>query len=163
MSNPHSNPDEVPLIWLNTQGLDRHQNGTPPGVRHGRRVLRNSFVQNIRRQWARVIQWTLMLLFAIFLSYYFYDILVAARPPKGKLFPEPGDANLIIAVLSQIFGALVLWLYLDLLNTLRFQLLARDQGAQLLEVEQLSKSTGWMDTLRMCLIPGTHQKWAFQR
>jgi hypothetical protein len=60
----------------------------------------------------------------------------------GKLLPEPGDANLVVAVLSQIFGALMVWLYLDLFNALRFQLLARDEGAQLLEVEQLSKSAG---------------------
>jgi hypothetical protein len=104
-----------------------------------------------------------MLLFAMFLSYYFYEILVATQPRLGKLFPKAGNANLVVAVLSQIFGALVFWVYLDLFSTLRFQLLARHQGAELLEVEQLSKSTGWADTLRMCMIPGRHQKWTVQR
>ena len=162
MPNPHSSSN-VALTELNGRLLDRRRNGAQSNIRRRRRSLRNSIRRNMRRQWPRVIHWILMLLIAVFLSYYFFEILVAARPRMGKLLPDPGDANLTVAVLSQIFGALILWLYLDLLNMLRFQLLARDQGAQLLEVQQLSKSTGWIDTLRLCLTPGTHQKWAFQR
>ena len=163
MSNPRSNQNGILLGELNTQGSDEHQNRTWPRVGRWHQGLRHSFVRNIPRQWASVICWTFMLLFALFLSYYFYEILVATQPRLGKLFPAAGNTNLVVAVLSQIFGALILGVYLDLFNTLRFQLLARHQGAQLLEVEQLSRSTSWIDTLSMCLIPGSHRKWTVQR
>lgn len=78
MSNPYSTQEYVPLTRFNSPGLDRRQNGIRSNIRHGRRGLRNRVVRNIRRDWPRVIHWTLMLLMAIFLSYYFYEILVAA-------------------------------------------------------------------------------------
>jgi hypothetical protein len=115
------------------------------------------------QQYSCLIYWVFMLMFAIFLCYYFYEILIAREPRLGKLEPQPGNTNLIVAVLCQVFGALMLWLYLDLFNALQLQLLSRPKGVLLLEAEQLSQSTGLFGTLQMCLIPGRHRKWTLQR
>jgi hypothetical protein len=173
MSDTRSNPD-VPLNQFSSRGLDRRRNGIQRNARVGRnaRAGRNARTRsrqchnigrNLPRQWKKALHWVLIFLLAIFLSYYFFQILVASRPIKFSLLPDAGDANLTVAVLSQVFGALIVWLYLDLCNTLRFQLLARDEGAELLEFEQLSKSTGWKDTFRLFFKRGTHWKWSLQR
>jgi hypothetical protein len=121
------------------------------------------FLQNLKRQYPYLIYWVFMLLFAIFLCYYFYEVLVIPQPRLGKLEPEPGNTNIIVAVLAQIFGVLMLSLYLDLFDALQVKLLSERKGSLLLEAMQLSKATGLFGTLRMCFIPGRHQIWTFLR
>jgi len=104
-----------------------------------------------------------MLLFAIFLCYYFYEILIVVDPQVGKLNPKPGNTNFIVAVLAQVFGGLMVSLYLEILNLLHFQLLSRPNGALMLEAEQLANSTGSLGTARMLFTPGRHQVWTLLR
>jgi hypothetical protein len=125
--------------------------------------LRRRFALNVQQQCPSLICWVLMLLFAIFLCYYFYEILIVVDPQVGKLNPKPGNTNFIVAVLSQVFGGLMISLYLEILNLLHLQLLSRPRGALMLEAEQLANSTGALGTARMLFTSGRHHVWTLLR
>jgi hypothetical protein len=150
----NNNPSE-PLIQqsLNTQASRGRSASTSE----------HRFHANVQKQYICVIYWTFMLLAEVFLSYYFYEVLVAQEPRLGKSLPNASDTNLIIAILAQIFGGLMLSLYYSLNNALQVQMLSRPRGASLLEAMQLCRSTGLIGTLRMAFICGRHQAWSLQR
>jgi hypothetical protein len=136
--------------------VNTRRNSRPQG-------LQRRFILNVQQHYSSLINWTLMLLFAIFLCYYFYEVLVAVDPQVGKLNPTTAKTNFIVAVLAQVFGGLMISVYLEILNLLQLQRLSRPRGSLMLEAEQLASSTGALGTARMLFTPGRHHVWTVLR
>lgn len=166
-SNPNAleNGTVLPLAdhssVVTRQITSQNHTDTEPSSTHLN--LRRRFTLNVQQQYSTLISLVLMLIFAIFLCYYFYEILIALHPQVGKLNPKPGNTNFIVAVLAQVFGGLMISLYLNILNVLHLQLLSRPKGALMLEAEQLARSTGALATVRMIFLPGRHHAWTLLR
>jgi hypothetical protein len=125
------------------------------------RPLNLRFAQNVKQHYLSLLNWLLMLLFAIFLCYYFYEVLVVVDPHVGKLQPDPANTNFIVAVLAQVFGGLMVAVYLEILNLLHLQRLSRPRGALMLEAGQLSATA--LGTARILFTPGRHHIWTLLR
>lgn len=110
-----------------------------------------------------VILWVLVAVFSVLLFLYFYQVLIADYPIVGRLLPSPSDANLIVAVLSQIFGQLIQALFKDFFDILRWQLASREQGVSIPTFLSLGGGTTWLGLLLLGAIKGSHHVWAFYR
>jgi uncharacterized membrane protein len=146
---------------VNSQITAQNHVGTERNWRHLN--LRRCLTRNLRQHYTSLINWVLVLLFTIFLCYYFYEVLIAEDPQVGKLNPNPSRTNFTVAVLAQVFGVLMVSLYLEVLNLLCLQLLSRPRRALMLEAVQLAKSTSALGTARMLFTPGRHHGWTVLR
>ena len=124
-------------------------------------TIRGRVAKNARQHYAALLYWLLMLCFAIFLCYYFYEVLVVVDPHVGRLNPQPSNTNFIVAVLAQVFGGLMVAAYLEILNLLHLHRLSRPGGASMLEAGQLS--TNALGTARVFFTPGNHHVWTLLR
>ena len=127
--------NEASVPFLSTNIEPSFENNDQIDIGIGENIYIHRFqerlLQNLKHQYPYLIYWVFMLLFAIFLCYYFYEVLVISQPRLGKLEPEPGNTNIIVAVLAQIFGVLMLSLYLDLFDALQVKLLSERKGSLL--------------------------------
>jgi hypothetical protein len=89
--------------------------------------------------------------------------LVAEKSLLGALFATASNANLIVAVLAQIFVQLLEALYSQIFDVLRWQLLSTAHGAPMLQVFQMAGSTGLWGTLKMVFTSGAHRIWTWHR
>jgi hypothetical protein len=137
------------------------QNHIDPEDISRRLTLRGRVTKNVQKHYLSLLNWLMMLFFAIFLCYYFYEVLVVVDPQVGKLNPSPANTNFIVAVLAQVFGALMVVAYREILNLLHLHRLSRPRGALMLEGGQVS--TNALGTARILFTPGRHHIWTLLR
>jgi hypothetical protein len=117
----------------------------------------------IRQLRSGIISWVLMVLFSAFVSQYVYQVLIADHPHVGRLFLSPADTNLLITVLSQVFGQLIQALFKNIFDVLRWQLASRERGITIPTFLQLSGATKWLGVLTLTAIKGSHHIWGLHR
>jgi hypothetical protein len=110
-----------------------------------------------------IIFWVLMVPYTAFVSQYVYQVLRADHPHVGRLFRSPADTNLIITILSQVFGLLIQALFKNIFDVLRWQLASRERGVPIPTFLQLSGATKWLGVLTLIAIKGNHHIWGLQR
>jgi len=84
-----------------------------------------------------------------------------ALPPA--LQHSPGTTVLIANVLSHIVSFLVVTLFMETLESLRWALACRRQGVLLTTFLAMSRATPVAGVLYLCKVRGWHQIWALQR
>jgi len=87
-----------------------------------------------------------MVSFTAFVSQYVYQVLIADHPHVGRLFLSPSNTNLLITILSQVFGLLIQVLFKNIFDILRWQLASRERGVPIPTFLQLSGATKWLGT-----------------
>jgi len=117
-------------------------------------------VQQLR---SGIIFWVLLVPYTAFVSQYVYQVLISDHPHVGRLFLSPADTNLLITVLSQLFGLLIQALFKNVFDVLRWQLACRERGIAIPTFLQLSGATKWLGVLALIVIKGNHHIWGLQR
>jgi hypothetical protein len=117
----------------------------------------------IRKLKCRIIFWALMVPFTAFLSQYVYQVLLVDHPYEGILFFSPTDTNLVITIFGQVLAQLILTLFVNIFDVLRWQLASREQGVSISTFIQLSGATGWLGVLCLAVIRGSHHVWGLHR
>lgn len=110
-----------------------------------------------------IIFWALMVPYTAFVSQYVYQVLIADHPHVGRLFLSPANTNLLITVLSQVFGQLIQALFKNVFDVLRWQLASRERGVPLPTFLQLSGATKLLGVLTLIAVKGNHHIWGLQR
>lgn len=104
-----------------------------------------------------------MVPYTAFVSQYVYQVLIADHPHVGRLFLSPANTNLLITVLSQVFGQLIQALFKNVFDVLRWQLASRERGVPLPTFLQLSGATKLLGVLTLIAVKGNHHIWGLQR
>jgi hypothetical protein len=110
-----------------------------------------------------IIFWAFMVPYTAFVSQYVYQVLISDHPHVGRLFLSPADTNLLITVLSQLFGLLIQALFKNIFDVLRWQLASRERGIPIPTFLQLSGATKWLGVLALIAVKGNHHIWGLQR
>lgn len=110
-----------------------------------------------------IIFWALMAPYTAFVSQYVYQVLIADHPHVGRLFLSPANTNLLITVLSQVFGQLIQALFKNIFDVLRWQLASRERGVPIPTFLQLSGATELLGVLSLIATKGNHHTWGLQR
>jgi hypothetical protein len=95
----------------------------------------------IKLLWLPLSQLILSMVFLSILGWIFHDMMLAEDPSPGLLLSAT-TANILLSILTQLFGMQIHLLYSELFNFLRWQLASRPRGVSASIFFALSSATG---------------------
>lgn len=97
------------------------------------------------------------------LAYYLHEALVADEPRLGRLLLSPPKTLFLVSVFTQVFLKILEVLLDYSFDTLRWQLISRENGNDAPTFFSLSGATSFLGQWKLVWLRGKHQIWALQR
>src|SRR5947207_1967721 len=117
-----------PRSSMDNDSTTQYQAGMKTSPVVPRRARRHAIWIKAKSIWGSLLLWIVLVIFTIVYSTYAYQVLLNPDPYIGTLILSASNTNILVSILSQIFGTVVQMLFTNAFDLFRWELAARVQG-----------------------------------
>lgn len=125
---------------------------TTRGVANDEESLRSPIVRTGARQLLALFAiWLFVVVYIILYDIYLCEALLSPNPRLSTFLLSAQNTNLLVSILSAIFGILITYLLTDILNRVRWSIASRPSGMRLPAFLAITSATEWLSALSLMI------------